>query len=144
MSDTRSKWGEAAGRLGQLGGKVKRHYDQQHRHEDEESTPAAAATGNRVNDTAAKLAATAKDVVGALGAAAKDPQVKGDVRDVGRSLAGAVEATSTQISDQAQRAWHRYTEGGRTKESDPAPAPAAGNEPPASPPAAGNEPPASG
>ena len=148
MSDAKSAWSEAADRLGQLGGKVKHHYDEQHRHEaapaggeaagagegaPEYGTPPPSEPAGKVNETANKLAQVAKDAAAAISAAAKDPAVKDDLKQAGQSLAGAVNVTSREVSQQAQQAWTKYNETRPRSKGAP-------QEPPVTPPTAQDPP----
>jgi hypothetical protein len=112
MGDVRSAWNEAAGQLSGLGGKLRQHYEQQHQDDDSGPTRAAADdAAGRLSSAANHVATAARDAVEALGSAAKDPAVKDDVKQAGHSLAGAVGATSTEVSGQVRKAWARYSAG---------------------------------
>jgi len=104
MTDVRSAWKDAGERFAALGASLKAHYDQQ-RDDDAESTK------KELNDAAKRFAGAIQDAVEALGAAAKDPTVKSDVRNVGTSLAGALSATFSEVSEDLRRMAERQQAG---------------------------------
>ncbi|MFZ0160025.1 MAG: hypothetical protein WAL50_13435 [Kineosporiaceae bacterium] len=96
MSDVRSAWKDTGERFAALGGSLKAHYDEQHDADDEK-------TKRELGEAAKRFAGALQDAVEALGAAAKDPAVKDDVRKVGTSLAGALSATFAGVSEDLRR-----------------------------------------
>ncbi len=96
MSDVRSAWKDTGERFAALGGSLKAHYDEQHDVDDEK-------TKQELGEAAKRFAGALQDAVEALGAAAKDPAVKDDVRKVGTSLAGALSATFAGVSEDLRR-----------------------------------------
>src|SRR5919199_1451685 len=57
-----------------------------------------------VQEAVRRLSEAAKDVFEVLGGAAKDPDVKADVRHVGNSVSSAFAATFTEIAEQVRKA----------------------------------------
>lgn len=100
MTDVRSAWKDAGDRFAALGASLKAHYDEQR---DTEDAAAAESTKKELNDAAKRFAGAIQDAVDALGAAAKDPAVKSDVRNVGTSLATALSATFSEVSEDLKR-----------------------------------------
>lgn len=96
MTDVRTAWKDAGDRFAALGASLKAHYDEQ-RDEDGESTK------KELGEAAHRFTGAIQDAVDALGAAAKDPAVKDDVRKVGTSLTGALSATFAEVSDDLRR-----------------------------------------
>jgi predicted trehalose synthase len=96
MTDSKEAWTDAGSKLSDLGRKLRQHYD------DEAGTPEAQ---TEVKDALARLGGAVKDVFDALGHAAKDPEVKSDVQQVGQSLTAALGVTFSEVSDDLRRAF---------------------------------------
>ena len=113
MTDAKSAWREASERFGNLGTKLKTHYEQQRGQEADEAKA-------EVKDALHRLSGALEDAFEARGAAAKDDGVKSDVKQVGQSLATALGATFTEVSGELQRAFAKR--GGPSSGDEPAPA----------------------
>jgi hypothetical protein len=102
MTDVKSAWKDAGERFAALGASLKAHYGEQ-RGSDEESTK------QEMGEATKRFTGAIQDAVDALGAAAKDPAVKEDVRKVGTSLVSALSATFAEVSDDLRRIAERDT-----------------------------------
>jgi len=130
MTDVRSAWKDAGDRFAALGASLKAHYDEQRDDEGE-------STKKELGDAAKRFTDAIQDAVEALGAAAKDPAVKDDVRKVGTSLAGALSASFAGVSEDLRRMAERAQAG----EHEPGTGkPAAGTAQPDSAPSTASEP----
>jgi hypothetical protein len=117
MADLRTAWTEAGEQLSGLGLKLKLHYDQQR--EPDADTPQPQQQGDAqqadaqadVKDAVKRLGEAVQDAVDAMTAAARDQAVKEDVRQVGRSLKGALGVTFSEISDELGKAFNRGGQG---------------------------------
>ena len=63
-----------------------------------------------VQEAVRRLSEAAKDVFEVLGGAAKDPNVKADVKHVGNSVSTAFAATFTEIAEQVRKATSKTAE----------------------------------
>lgn len=143
MTDAKSAWHEAGERFNSLGAKLKTHYEHQ-RGQDADQAKA------EVRDALRRLTAALDDAFEAIGTAARDEAVKGDVKQVGQSLVTALGATFSQVSAEVQRQFAARSGGSggsgdqSATDTGPAPGPATGTEPApapsAEPPTAGSEP----
>src|SRR5215212_8508312 len=130
MTDARQAWSDAGQQISVLTARLKEAYEQQRAAEARQTgerpeaggTPAvpdgAAETGSRapsepsgggaakaeVQEAVRRLSEAAKDVFEVLGGAAKDPNVKADVKHVGNSVSTAFAATFTEIAEQIRKA----------------------------------------
>ena len=100
MSDVRAAWNEAGDRLTGLGLKLKLHYEQRR----SEGAPVVPSPDQETTQRAAKeavqrLLGTVQDTFEALSAAAQDDAVRADVREAGRSVAAALEASLSEVSE---------------------------------------------
>ncbi len=90
MADTKQAWSEVGDRLGELGLKLKLHFEQ-------------TSEGGQEDGTLKKALENLRDAVDgafdAVGNAVGDPAVKEDARDVARALRGALSTTFTEVSD---------------------------------------------
>ena len=98
MAEIRSAWNEAGDRLGELGKKLKTHYEAQHGTE-------GAQTKEDLADAAKRVGTAVQDAFDALGAAARDKSVQADVKQVGQSVYEALGATFGQVSEEVRRAF---------------------------------------
>jgi hypothetical protein len=134
MTDAKSAWHEAGERFNSLGTKLKTHYEQQ-RGQDADQAKA------EVRDALHRLTAALDDAFEAIGTAARDDAVKGDVKQVGQSLVTALGATFSQVSAEVQRQFASRT-GGPGDQSGAGPA--TGTPPataqPGEPPVSGTDP----
>lgn len=130
MTEARQAWSDAGHQISALTARLKEAYEQQRAAEARQAgerpeaggTPAmpdgAAATGStapseqsgggaaraEVQEAVRRLSEAAKDVFEVLGGAAKDPNVKADVKHVGNSVSTAFAATFTEIAEQIRKA----------------------------------------
>src|SRR3954466_12552538 len=130
MTDARQAWSEAGHQISALTARLKEAYEQQRAAEARQTGEApeaggtsavpggAAETGSpapsepsgggaakaEVQEAVRRLNEAAKDVFEVLGGAAKDPNVKADVKHVGNSVSTAFAATFTEIAEQVRRA----------------------------------------
>ncbi len=100
MADMRSAWNEAGDKLQTLGTSLKQHYEQQRGEE-------AGQTKEQVSDAFKKVGEALQGAFEALGAAAKDPAVKDEVKQTGKSVAEALTVTLTEISEDVRRAFDK-------------------------------------
>jgi len=100
MADVRSAWNEAGDKLQHLGASLKQHYATQ-RGED------AGQTKEQVGDAFKKVGEALQGAFDALGAAAKDPAVKDEAKQTGKSVADALAVTFTELSDDVRKAFDK-------------------------------------
>jgi hypothetical protein len=100
MTDARSAWKGLGEQLTTLGGKLGAHYQDQHAADGEQAAP-------KDGDAIARAGDAVHTAVGAAGAAAKDEAVKADVKHVGRSFLGALDATFQEVSGEIRKAVDR-------------------------------------
>ncbi|HLM63402.1 MAG TPA: hypothetical protein VK306_03815 [Acidimicrobiales bacterium] len=98
MADTRQAWSEVADRFGELGLKLKLHYEQ--------------AAGGRPDDASLKKALedlrdSVDGAFDAVGNAVKDPAVKDDARDVARAMREALSTTFAEASEDLRGCFKR-------------------------------------
>ncbi len=112
MTDTTAAWTEVGHRFTELGHKLKSHFDAARTDDTEPAAEAATGTpgpdaGKEATDAVQaalrKLGAAIDDVVDAVGAAVKDPAVKGDVREVGGALSSAISTSFTSVSEELRK-----------------------------------------
>jgi hypothetical protein len=107
MSDAKQAWEEVGSKFSGLGQRLKQHLDQERQ--------GGEATGEQANrDVKAaleKLTSALDDAFDALGRAAKDPAVRDDVSDAGRSLVGALGTSLEQLGDEVRRLKERKKRG---------------------------------
>mgnify|MGYP003542366165 FL=1 len=89
MSDTKQAWSEVADRFGELGLKLKLHFEEASGGADDASLRSA------LED----LRDSVDHAFDAVGNAVKDPAVKDDARDVARALREALSTTFAEASD---------------------------------------------
>jgi hypothetical protein len=105
MTDTRSAWHETSERFGNLGARLKAHYEQQRGQEADQSRA-------EVRDALHRLTVALEDTFETIGTAARDDDIKNDVKQVGQSLATALGATFSEVSAEVQRAFASTFPGG--------------------------------
>ena len=129
MTDARQAWSDAGHQISALTARLKEAYEQQRAAEARQAgqgpvadgttamPDGAAETGStapsqpsgggaakaEVQEAVRRLSEAAKDVFEVLGSAAKDPNVKADVKQVGNSVSTAFAATFTEIADQVRK-----------------------------------------
>ena len=130
MTDARQAWSDAGHQISALTARLKEAFEQQRAAEARQAgegpeaggtsaVPTGAAdTGStarsersgggagkaEVQEAVRRLSEAAKDVFEVLGGAAKDPNVKADVKHVGNSVSTAFAATFTEIAEQVRKA----------------------------------------
>jgi hypothetical protein len=95
MADVRSSWDEVGERLQELGLKLQLHLEQaasEGRTEEEE----------RIKEALHTVADAVEQAFTALGNAAGDEAVRGDLKDVGRSVVDALDATFGELGDRVR------------------------------------------
>jgi hypothetical protein len=114
-ADVKAAWKEAGERLSMLGTSLKTRYDERRAATPEPAAdaapdhePAAGGTPAPARDqfaeAAHKVTSAVQEAFEAMGTAARDPEVKDEARQVGRSLVTALSATFAEISDDLRRA----------------------------------------
>jgi hypothetical protein len=130
MTDARQAWSDAGQQISALTSRLKEALEQQRAAEapqtgegpevggtsampdgaaDTGSTAPSQPSGSgavkaEVQEAVRRLSEAAKDVFEVLGGAAKDPDVKADVKHVGTSVTSAFAATFTEIAEQIRKA----------------------------------------
>jgi hypothetical protein len=131
MTDARQAWSDAGQQISALTSRLKEAFEQQRAAEapqtgegpevggtsampdgaaaDAGSTAPSRPSGSgavkaEVQEAVQRLSEAAKDVFEVLGGAAKDPDVKADVKHVGNSVTSAFAATFTEIAEQIRKA----------------------------------------
>src|SRR3982751_2520986 len=130
MTDARQAWSDAGHQISALTARLKEAFEQQRAVEARQAgegpeaggtaavPDGAAETGStassersgggaakaEVQEAVRRLSEAAKDVFEVLGGAAKDPNVKADVNDVGNSVSTAFAAAFTEIAEQIRKA----------------------------------------
>ena len=100
MTDAKSAWADTGEQLTSLGSKLGAHYEKQR------GTDGAQARAE-TEEALKRLGQAVQDAFEAVGAAAKDEAVRQDVKQVGRSLASALDVTFRQISSEIRQAFDR-------------------------------------
>ena len=85
MTDVRGSWNEVGERLAALGLKLKLHVEEEQSERDGD-----------VDDACTRVRSQVDEVLDALGDAARDPAVRGDVREVVDRFGAALAATLTE------------------------------------------------
>ncbi len=98
MADARSTWNDAGERFQVLGASLKRHYLQQRGDE-------AGRDKGQVADAFTKAGEALQTAFDAVESAAHDPTVKHEVKQAGVSVADALAATLTEVSEDLRRAF---------------------------------------
>ena len=130
MTDARQAWSDAGQQISALTARLKEAFEQQRAAEalqtgegpeaggtsampdgaaDTGSTAPSQPSGSgavkaEVQEAVRRLSEAAKNVFEVLGGAAKDPDVKADVKHVGNSVTSAFAATFTEIAEQIRKA----------------------------------------
>src|SRR5215213_105430 len=130
MTDARQAWSDAGQQISALTARLKEAFEQQRAAEARQTgegpeaggtsamPDGAAQTGSaapsepsgggaakaEVQEAVRRLSEAAKDVFEVLGGAAKDPNVKADVKHVGNSVSTAFAATFSEIAEQIRKA----------------------------------------
>jgi len=95
MTDTKAAWDEAGAKFSALGLKLKLHAEQARGEVESE----------QVKNALHKLAEAIDEVFTTMSEVVKDPAVKADVRDVGRTLTDAMSATFAETSEELRKAF---------------------------------------
>ncbi len=114
MSDARSAWNDAGERLTGLGASLKQHYEARQEAE-------VAPEDKPVAEAFARVGEALQGAFDALASAAKDPAVKDEVKQTGRSVADAMAATLSEVSEGVRKAFEgeREDEPASADESTP-------------------------
>jgi hypothetical protein len=102
MTEARSAWNETGEQLTALSAKLKAHYEE-HRGPDGEQARA------QTEEAIKRLGTAVQDAFEAVGTAARDETVRQDVKQVGRSLVGALDLTFKEVSTELRKAFDRST-----------------------------------
>lgn len=105
MSDARSAWNDAGERLQGLGASLKQHYEARQEVD-------AAPEDKPVAEAFARVGEALQGAFDALASAAKDPTVKDEVKQTGRSVADAMAATLSEVSEGVRKAFEGEREDG--------------------------------
>jgi hypothetical protein len=171
MTDARQAWSDAGHQISALTARLKEAFEQQRAAEARQtgegpeaggtsampdgvaetgSTAPSRASGGgaakaEVQEAVRRLSEAAKDVFEVLGGAAKDPNVKADVKHVGNSVSTAFAATFTEIAEQVRKAAAKTPErselGSAGSSASTASAASTGETPPSQTPPANASPP---
>jgi hypothetical protein len=171
MTDARQAWSDAGHQISALTARLKEAFEQQRAAEARQagegpeaggtsavpdgpaetgstapSEPSGGAAKAEVQEAVRRLSEAAKDVFEVLGGAAKDPNVKADVKHVGNSVSTAFAATFTEIAEQVRKAASKTPErskpGSSGSSASTASSASTGETPPSqSPPADASPPP---
>ncbi|MGF1648685.1 MAG: hypothetical protein ACFCVF_17445 [Kineosporiaceae bacterium] len=114
MSDTRAKWNETGTTLSGLGAKLRAHYHEQGDQAGDQERQA-------VGDALARLGDAVREAFDAVGAAAKDPAVRDDVRHAATTLSEALVATFEEAGQDVREAYERRRGSGPGDGPDSAP-----------------------
>jgi hypothetical protein len=99
MTDAKSAWSTTGEQVSALGSKLGGHFEKKQAEEKERA-------GEQGGDDALKrIGGVVQGAVGAVGAAAKDEGVREDLKKVGRSLFGALDATFREASTEVRKAF---------------------------------------
>jgi hypothetical protein len=118
MSDAKQAWDEVGAKFSGLGQRLKQHLDEERTGEEgraEEARRDVKAALERMTDAL-------DDAFDALGKAAKDPAVREDVSDAGRSLVGALGTSLEQLGDEVRRLVERKRRAGEGTGAEQPPA----------------------
>ena len=171
MTDARQAWSDAGHQISALTARLKEAFEQQRAAEARQagegpeaggtsavpdgagetgSTASSERSGGgagkaEVQEAVRRLSEAAKDVFEVLGGAAKDPNVKADVKHVGNSVSTAFAATFTEIAEQVRKAASKTPErseaGSSSSSASTAPAASTGERSPSQTPPADASPP---
>ena len=120
MTDARSAWSETGEQLTALGSKLGAHFENQR-------GPDGESAREQTQEAIKRLGDAVKDAFDAVGAAARDEAVKQDVKQVGRSLVGALDVTFRQVSEEVRKAFDRSDSTSADAPAGPAPGSTAGS-----------------
>jgi hypothetical protein len=95
MTDMNKAWAEVADRFERLGLQLKLHFEQ-------------AGAGQEAEEAIQRLGAAVRQTFDALGNAARDPAVRTDAEELGRTLGDALSSSFAEISERLQG---RFSEG---------------------------------
>jgi hypothetical protein len=100
MTDAKSAWTETGDQLTALGAKLGAHYEKQRGTDGEQAR-------EQTDEAIKRLGDAVQDAFEAVGAAARDEEVRQDVKQVGRSLIGALDVTFREVSQEVRKAFDR-------------------------------------
>lgn len=99
MSDVKAKWNETGAALSGLGAKLKTHYEQ--------SSGSEGDSRQEVGEALARLGDAVREAFDAVGAAAKDPEVREDVKRAANSLTEALVSSFEEAGREVREAYDR-------------------------------------
>ena len=99
MTDARAKWNELGDQLNELGLKLRLHFEQA-------GTEDGTEGDNDVREALRAVTAAVEQAFDAVGTAAKDDAVRSDVKDAGRSVVEALEATFAELGERFRSTTH--------------------------------------
>jgi hypothetical protein len=111
MTDARSAWNETGEQLTALGAKLGAHYQAQHGTDGEKARA-------QTEEAIKRLGEAVQDAFDAVGTAARDEAVRQDVKQVGRSLIGALDVTFREVSNEIRKVLDRSSTDASTKGKD--------------------------
>jgi hypothetical protein len=118
MTEARSAWNETGEQLTALSAKLKAHYEEQRGPDGEQARA-------QTEEAIKRLGTAVQDAFEAVGTAARDETVRQDVKQVGRSLVGALDLTFKEVSTELRKAFDRSTDSNNstpsTEKDTPAP-----------------------
>jgi hypothetical protein len=100
MSDAKAKWTETGATLSGLGAKLKAHYDEQ-------GTASSEQSRQEVGEALARLGEAVREAFETVGAAAKDPAVRDDVKKAATTLTDALVASFEEAGREVREAYER-------------------------------------
>jgi hypothetical protein len=95
MTDAKAKWTEVGNQLNELGLKLKLHLEQAAPEDGREDA-------DKVREALTTLSAAVEQAFGALGTAARDDAVRTDVKDAGRAVVDALDATFAELAERVR------------------------------------------
>jgi hypothetical protein len=112
MADAKEAWNQVGARFSGLGEKLKEHFTQPTPREvdaapGERAAPVDAGAVEALKDAFRTLGEALDGAVEAIGAAAKDPAVAHDVREVGQAFVNALSATFSDAGEEVKKAFNR-------------------------------------
>jgi hypothetical protein len=112
MSDAKQAWDEVGSKFSVLGQHLKQHLEQERKDaEGGEDSEKGEQAKRDIKAALERLTDSLDDAFEALGNAAKDPTVRHEVSDAGRSLVSAVGTSLEQLGDEMRRYMDRKKRG---------------------------------
>lgn len=107
MSDAKQAWEEVGSKFSGLGQRLKQHLDEERKGSEASGEQAK----KDVKAALERLTEALDDAFDAMGKAAKDPAVRDDISDAGRTLVGALGTSLEQLGDEVRRLMERKKRG---------------------------------